>query len=206
MKTEKIPASIAVESSITDIDSIQQSDRDDVNMILTEYAKSGGDVGALTAAEATKIILDKLSELNTETISVSSEGSIVVSGSRIELVYSEDEESGMEGCETRIVFDRGNPGLVTMIRSGMGNASLVFDSSDRRQHCVYDVGIGDPMQLCVVTQRIENTVTEKGGSIELEYLIEINGITAEYSRVSITVKPFDNTAQSSATVIEYDLP
>lgn len=206
MKMNRIPASIAVESTITDINGVQQADSEDIGAILAEYTEAGGNIKAMSVSEATKVIMEGLGELNTETISISTEGSIAVGKNRIELIYNEDAESGMEGSETRIVFDRDNPGLVTMLRRGMGNMSLVFDAVNSRQHCVYDVGLGEPIQLCVVTRKIENNITEKGGVIELEYLIEMNGISAEYSRVKISVNPYEKADDSGATIIEYDVP
>ena len=203
----EIPAAIAIESSITDLMGIQNADGETISELFGKFASDQlKDEKEISYDRLMNMMLERLGELNTEKISISTEGKIVSSSDRIELVYAEDAESGMEGCETRVLFDTADRNLVTMVRNGMSNASLVFSSDNKRQRCLYDTGIGDPFELCVVTRRIVNKLTESGGSRELEYLIEINGINAEYSHITLSATPFSAQTESNPTVIEYELP
>ena len=112
------------------------------------------------------------------------EGRLVTNPHRVELVYDEGELSGMEGSVTSIGYDRDNPALVTMMRSGPVSTAMVFEEG-KRHFCVYDTPFSS-FQICVRALTVENRLLSDGTLI-LEYLIEIQGAQAERCRMTVKV-------------------
>ena len=117
------------------------------------------------------------------------EGRLVTNRSRVELVYEESELSGMGGSVTSIGFERSNPGLVSMMRTGTVYTAFVFEEG-KRHISVYDTPFSS-FQICVRTLRVENQLLTEG-RIYLDYLIEIHGAQAEHCRMTITAKNTEN--------------
>ena len=113
------------------------------------------------------------------------EGRLVTSPSRVELVYEEGELSGMEGSVTSVGFERNNPGLVSMIRTGTVETALIFEQG-KRHISVYDTPISS-FEVCVQTLRVENRLL-RDGILQLDYLIEIHGAQAEHCRMTISAR------------------
>lgn len=112
------------------------------------------------------------------------EGRLLEGTDRIELVYEESELSGMEGSVTSVGFDRSNPGLISMMRSGTVSTALVFEEN-RRHICVYHTPFSD-FEVCSFALRVENRLLSEG-RIELDYIIEIHGAQAERCRMILSI-------------------
>ena len=82
-------------------------------------------------------------------------------------------------------FDKKTPGLVSILREGAVSTALVFEEG-RRHLCVYETPYF-PIELCVNTLSLENTLTYNGGFIRAEYLVEMNGILAEKTIITISL-------------------
>ena len=117
------------------------------------------------------------------------EGRLVTNADRVELVYDESPLSGMMGSVTAIGFDRANPGLVTMMRSGTVFAAMSFEEG-KRHISVYDTPFSS-FQICIRTLCVKNTLLTDG-KITLEYLIEFHGAQAEHCRMTISTRPAEN--------------
>lgn len=104
----------------------------------------------------------------------------------IDISYNESELTGLAGSFTNISFPKGNTSLVTMARHGEYSTFLVFQDG-KRYICAYD-GAPFPYQLCIQTQSMKNRMREDGGELTLDYILEINGATAERSRLKMTVE------------------
>lgn len=121
-----------------------------------------------------------------EPLEILTEGSLFVSKEgRVTLSYTETELSGMEGAKTSVVFDKGNEGLVSMMRSGTVNTALVFEEGNRHI-CVYQTPYM-PFELCVHTLKVENRLLEEG-KLYLDYIIEFRGAKAEHNLFTLTVR------------------
>lgn len=113
------------------------------------------------------------------------EGRMVTGPNRVELVYEEGELSGMEGSVTSIGFDRAQPGLLSMLRSGVVSTAMVFEEN-KRHICVYKTPFSE-FEVCTVAKRVENRLLTDG-VIELDYLIEVHGAQAEKCHMVITAQ------------------
>lgn len=114
------------------------------------------------------------------------EGRLLTSELRVELVYAESELTGMEGSLTAIGFDRANPGLVSMIRTGPVRTAMTFEQG-RRHICLYNTPFSE-FEVCVRTIKVNNRFLEEN-LLELDYLIEIHGAQAEHCKMWISIRP-----------------
>lgn len=108
---------------------------------------------------------------------------------RISLSYDETELTGMEGSTTTVTFSEDDPDTVTMLRYGSVTTTLVFEQN-RRHICVYETPVM-PFEICIYARKVQNTLTMEGGSILLDYLIEIHGAKAERTLFELHVVPTD---------------
>ena len=113
------------------------------------------------------------------------EGRLLTSTHRVELVYAESELTGMEGSMTAIGFDRANPDLVSMIRTGPVRTALTFEEG-KRHICLYNTPFSE-FEVCVRTIKVKNRLLEEN-TLELDYLIEIHGAQAEHCKMTVTVR------------------
>lgn len=120
-----------------------------------------------------------------ETTTLTTDCTIADKGSRIEIEYEESEITGMQGSKTKVFFDKKNPLLVSILREGAVSTALVFEEG-RRHLCVYETPYF-PIELCVSTLSLENTLNYNGGSMHAEYLVEMNGVLAEKTIITISI-------------------
>ncbi len=122
-------------------------------------------------------------------LEVRTQGTITEEDGRITLSYDETELTGMEGSTTHVSFSPDTPQLVTMLRSGAVSTALVFEAGVRHI-CVYDTPVM-PFEICIYARDVKNTLTMDGGSILLDYLVEIHGADAERTLFSLDVTMTD---------------
>ncbi|MBQ9113041.1 MAG: DUF1934 domain-containing protein [Clostridia bacterium] len=122
--------------------------------------------------------------LEPEKMEIKSLGKFKIDGGRAEVSYEESEATGMEGSVTAISFDMTQPGIVTMIRTGLVSTALVFEKG-KRHHCVYNTPYM-PFELCVKTFEVKNRIPD-GGILELDYIIEIRGAKAERTKFMMKI-------------------
>ena len=115
---------------------------------------------------------------------ITEESSTLTTG-KIEIEYEESEITGMDGSTTKLFFDTREPGLVSLLREGSVSSAFVFEAG-RRHLCVYNTPYF-PIELCVDTKEMQNTLTYDGGSFHAVYLVEMNGVLAERAEVSISL-------------------
>ncbi len=124
-------------------------------------------------------------EPEVETLEMDSEGIMRISDERFELEYFETELTGMEGACTSISFDRDNPGLITLLRTGTVETVLVFEAG-QRNCCAYSTPEIN-FEVTVRTWDLRNELTEDGGELELDYSLEFRGASTEHTNISISV-------------------
>ena len=122
---------------------------------------------------------------STECTTLTTDCTIADKGGRIEIEYEESEITGMAGAKTKVVTDMANPDLVSILREGSVSTALVFEAG-KRHHCVYETPYF-PIELCVNTLSLENKLTYEGGYFTAEYLVEMNGMLAEKTHITVTI-------------------
>jgi uncharacterized beta-barrel protein YwiB (DUF1934 family) len=104
----------------------------------------------------------------------------------VELIYAESELTGMKGSMTAIGFDRANPGLVSMMRTGPVRTAMTFEEG-RRHICLYNTPYSE-FEVCVRTVKVNNRLLQEN-KLDLDYLIEIHGAQAEHCKMTVTLRP-----------------
>lgn len=103
--------------------------------------------------------------------------------SNVTLVYQESELTGLEGTQTTIQVE---PESVTVLRQGEVNSQMVFQQG-RRHLSLYNTPYG-ALTMGVNTRRMKVDLDETGGSIEIDYAIEIDHAVAGQNLFQIYVK------------------
>lgn len=126
-------------------------------------------------------------DINNE-YSLVSEGILEMEGDRLVLSYDENAIEGVEGCTTVISFDIANPECVTVERRGPLASAFVI-SKGERVFSLYSTPYG-AIDMCIYAKKVENTLAMDGGSLSLDYAVELKGLTAQRTRMDVTVRDY----------------
>ena len=118
--------------------------------------------------------------------SLVSEGLLCTNGERLELSYEETAIEGVEGCTTVISFDIGDPECVTVERCGALSSVFVI-AKGKRLFSTYATPYGT-LDMCIYAKKVENTLTAEGGTLVLDYAVELKGLTAQRTRMEVKVR------------------
>ncbi len=121
---------------------------------------------------------------------MSMEGRYHDDGIRVAISYEEGELSGMEGSRVTISFQKNEPGVITMLRTGSVKTALIFEAG-RNHQCVYQTQFA-PFDVCVHTDKVQNGL-EREGTLYLDYAVELKGADAERTKMTLTLLPVYNT-------------
>ena len=97
--------------------------------------------------------------------------------------YQESELTGMEGTQTTF---RMEDDLVMLTRVGSVNAQMLFQAG-RKHVFLYDTPYG-AMTMGVDTHSILSTLGDRGGSLEVRYLMDLGNSMATRNRFEINIK------------------
>ena len=103
--------------------------------------------------------------------------------SNVTLTYQESELTGLEGTQTTIQVE---PESVTILREGEVNSQMVFQEG-RRHLSLYNTPYG-ALTMGVNTLKMKVDLDETGGSIEIDYAIEIDHAVAGQNLFQIYVR------------------
>ena len=120
-------------------------------------------------------------------------GYIKDDGDSIEIQYSESDLTGLGRSFTKINISKEPSPKVIISRFGEFNTFLIFENG-KRHNCAYQ-DTQSPYQLCVQTHNMKCKMSPTGGQLKLDYILEINGTTAERNRFTLTVE-VDNADRS----------
>ena len=101
----------------------------------------------------------------------------------VTLVYQESELTGLEGTQTTIQV---MPESVTILREGEVNSQMVFQEG-RKHLSLYNTPFG-ALTMGVSTRKMHVDLDETGGSIEIDYSIEIDHAVAGQNLFQIYVR------------------
>lgn len=86
------------------------------------------------------------------------------------ITYEDSDATGFEGATTTITADGSQ--LVSIVRTGTANSNLVIETG-KKHYCLYGTPFGD-ITVGIFTHKIENSLSENGGSLYLKYTIDVN--------------------------------
>ena len=133
-----------------------------------------------------KITTNQVNEQGEEDImEFVTEAKLYKRGEAVYLIYEETELSGIPGCRTRL---KCKPDEVQMNRygEGAGIGNEIRFERGRRYSGLYDTPFG-AIELEVLTNRLENNLTEGGGNLYIDYSISLKGLMEGHNQLSITL-------------------
>ena len=104
-------------------------------------------------------------------------------GEGFSLSYLESELTGLEGTLTTFQIERDR---VTLLRVGEVNSQMVFEEG-RRHLSMYDTPYG-ALSVGINTRKMRAELDARGGSIEIDYAIEIDHALAGQNLFRIHVR------------------
>ncbi len=107
-----------------------------------------------------------------EAIEQTAEGVYVFGEALSTLRYEEDPSGGMEGTVSTFALE---PGAVTLTREGQIACRMVFQPG-KRHRFTYSTPYGSH-DLGLFTRRLDVRLSENGGTVELGYDLEAEGVT-----------------------------
>lgn len=96
--------------------------------------------------------------------------------------YEESELTGLDGTRTTVKLDGKN---VTMIRTGTYPSEMLF--SENQRHVGLYHTVGGAMTISTHTSKVDNRIGEEGGSLVIDYSIEIDNNFAGEHHFEMTV-------------------
>ena len=103
-----------------------------------------------------------------EVIELVTEGILEQTETGWDLRYEESNLTGMEGVTTNFHVE---PGKITLTRTGNLNSQMIFEEGQFHDS-LYQVEFG-ALMITVCASLVRYDLTEQGGTIDLEYAIEI---------------------------------
>ncbi len=97
--------------------------------------------------------------------------------------YMESEITGLAGTTTTFSV---KPDAVTMSRVGTLNTTMIFEPG-KKHYFLYDTPYG-ATTMGVSTRRVNHSLDEHGGDMEIEYLIDLEHTTIGRNSFKINVK------------------
>lgn len=120
----------------------------------------------------------------TDAIELLTEGLLCRNREGYTLSYSESELTGLEGTRTVI---RIGEGILTLLREGSFHSQMVFREG-RRHLSFYQTPYG-ALEVGIYTRRMRSTLTEFGGEVEIDYLLELDHRVAGFNLFQMNVRP-----------------
>lgn len=119
-----------------------------------------------------------------DAIELVTEGRLQVKGEQdYVLSYTESALTGLDGTTTTLQI---GPERITMMRMGEVNTQMVFEEG-RRHLSLYETPYGS-LSVGVSTRRMNCSLGEHGGDIEIDYAIEIDQAVAGENRFRMQVR------------------
>lgn len=119
-----------------------------------------------------------------ESIELVTEGCLEGDGSDgFTLTYQESRLTGLEGTLTAFQIEKGR---ITLLRIGEVNTQMVFEQG-RRYLSMYETPYGT-MSIGINTRKMRSDLGPAGGSIELDYEVEINHVATGQNLCQIDVR------------------
>ena len=117
-----------------------------------------------------------------QVIELTTDGKLYRDGETLCVSYVESEMTGLEGVVTTF---RVEPDRVILQREGQLNSTMTFIEGEKTES-LYDLGFG-AMLLGVVSKAVRSDLGERGGSLFVDYAVEIEHVPVGTNTYEITV-------------------
>lgn len=118
-----------------------------------------------------------------ETIELTTGGTLAETDGGYDIVYPESAMTGLEGTITTFKV-RGDS--VTLSRTGSVTTEMIFQKG-KRHLSLYDVGFG-ALMVGINARRVETSLSPVGGTIEIDYALEIDNHVAGENMFKIDIR------------------
>jgi uncharacterized beta-barrel protein YwiB (DUF1934 family) len=125
-----------------------------------------------------------------EVVEFVTSGSYRIKDGICHIKYNESSLTGMEGTKTHVSVEDGK---VTIVRSGYISSQMTFEKGQKHLS-LYETPAGS-FTVGVNAFKIDSSFDENGGSLTVDYSIEIDNTIAGYNNFSIIVKSENKTAK-----------
>lgn len=118
-----------------------------------------------------------------EDIELVTDGAYSFDEKRAAIEYMESELTGMRGTRTAFSVE---PDSVMITRSGTVNMHMLFEAG-RKNYFNYETPYGT-MTMGVDTQSIKNELHERGGRLEVRYIMDLGSSVVTRNKFEIDIK------------------
>ena len=118
-----------------------------------------------------------------DTIELVTEGLLETTETGWLLTYEESDLTGLQGVTTTFQVE---PGVITLTRKGPLNSQMVFQENVPHES-LYQMEFG-ALMITVCASQVSYDITEKGGTIDLFYGIEIEQSAAGFIEYHLDIK------------------
>lgn len=119
-----------------------------------------------------------------DVIEMTAEAFVELTGDgRLEIRYDDAVDPDGPAVRTCLSFDTAEPGLVTLERRGALRTVMFFEEG-RYRRCEY-VTPFMTFEMCIYSRRVDNRLSESGGSLYLDYAAEMKGAAAQRVKLNL---------------------
>ena len=126
-----------------------------------------------------------------ETIELMTRGTMTGRNGKFAISYEETELTGTEGVVSTFLIL--NPNRVVLTRDGPIKSRMVFVKGVKDES-LYDLGFGS-LLLGVFTRDIQVDLTEDGGRLFIDYVVEIEQSVSNQNSYEVLIEPVRQTEQ-----------
>lgn len=116
-------------------------------------------------------------------------GSYITKGTNRFIVYKEYDAENNNAARTSILKVE-SENKVTLMRGGSENTRLILEKG-KRHLCQYNTGYGNLM-VGIYTNEVDCKLSDSGGTLEINYTLDINANLSSINELYITVKEAEN--------------
>jgi uncharacterized beta-barrel protein YwiB (DUF1934 family) len=100
------------------------------------------------------------------------------------ITYQESGVTGFEGMETSFLVE---PERITLRRDSWWGGDMIFEE-EHKHHFLYETPYGS-LTMGIDTERIVHDIDEHGGSLHIQYVIDVENVIVSRNDFKISIKP-----------------
>ena len=124
-----------------------------------------------------------------ESIELVTKGIMTSGRSKCAVSYTETSLTGTEGVVSTFFVSGKN--RVVLTRTGPIQSKMIFDEGQKNES-LYDLGFG-ALLITITAKQVSAEMTEQGGTIRIDYTVDVEQSTTSHNTYEITVVPVPDT-------------